>query len=331
MHRTRFRLTLLLALVSVLAVGGVTPASAGPARQMALGVSQVPDGDMAQLDQFITDTGRNPAIYSVWSSWGSGPKVFPRTLIDKLQVRATVAQPITPMVIWQPVDGTNLNSQAFTYRKIIRGNHDTYIRTWAQAAKDYGKPVLLRFAHEMNGTWFPWSTQRFDNTPTRFKLAWQHVWNIFRGPDGVGATNVKFLWSPNQPCGNCDTMASVWPGKKYVDYVGFSSFNWSTPQKWKSMVKTFNLSMTTIATITAKPVIVTETASSPTGGDKTAWIANGFPAVYAKWPQLRGVIYFNVDTTNVGQRDWRLTTPDDGPLQAYAAILTDTRFQGSVP
>jgi beta-mannanase len=301
-------------------------------RQMALGVSMDPAGDMDRLDQFIADSGRNPAIYSIWNSWGSGCcKLFPRAVLDQVQERATPSQPITPMIIWQPVDGSNLDSPAYTYRKIIKGNHDAYIRAWARAAKDYGKPLLLRFAHEMNGIWFPWSTQRFDNTPTRFILAYQRIWNIFKGPNGVGATNVKFLWSPNQPCPNCDTLASVWPGKKYVDYAGLSSFNWSTPQAWKSMVATFAPAMNAIAALTSKPVIVTETASVAVGGDKVAWITNGYPAVYEKWPQLKAVVYFNVDTRFMGQRDWRLTIPDRSPLDAYTAILADPRFQGTVP
>ena len=313
MRTHRLRRFTLLALAALLSVAATAPALAEGPRQMALGVSMEPHGDMAALERLAADSGRNPAIYSVWSTWRSACcSVFPRTVLDKIKVVSDQGSPITPMIIWQPADGANLDSTAFTYRKIIRGNHDAYIRTWARAAKNYGGTILLRFAHEMNGRWFPWSTQRFDNTPTRFILAYQHIWNIFKGPGGVGATNVKFVWSPFQPCQRCDPLASVWPGRKYVDYAAFSAFNWSTPLAWKSMVKTFTPAMNDIMKITSKPVIVTETGASPIGGDKAAWIAGGYPAVFAKWPQVRAIVYFNVDMQNIDQPDWRLVTPGRG-------------------
>jgi mannan endo-1,4-beta-mannosidase len=323
------RIAGLMAIVTALSIGATaTVGAATPPRKMALGVSLIPYDDMDKLDQFTTDTGRAPAIVSVWSAWGGANKELPTGLLDSLRTRGSV-----PMIIWEPTNPSNEFDSSFTYRKIINGRYDAYLRRFAQDAKDYDGPILLRFAHEANGYWFNWSTSRWDNTPKRYRMAWRHIWNIFRGPGGVGATNVKFLWSQNLPCKDCDSMASIYPGDKYVDYAGFSAFNWGTPtMRWKSMVTTFSTSMKAVTAITSKPIIVAETGSAHVGGDKSAWITNGYPAVYAKWPRIKAIVYFNYNglLEPTPKRDWRLQTPDDGPLQAYATILEDIRFQGRI-
>jgi beta-mannanase len=42
------------------------------------------------------------------------------------------------------------------------------------------KPFYLRFAHEMNGKWQPWSPGVNGNTAARYVIAWRHVHHIFR-------------------------------------------------------------------------------------------------------------------------------------------------------
>lgn len=332
MTSTRRRLAAILTLATVLVAGAAIPAAAGtPVRKVALGVSMQPYTNMGNLDQFIADTGRPPALYSVWSTWGGAfSKDFPTSLLDQIKARGSVGATITPVILWEPTDPSNPNSQAFTYKKINAGNHDAYIRAWAQAAKDWGGTVILRLAPEMNGYWWPWGTQSFDNTPANFIKAWKRIYNIFKGPSGVGATNVKFLWSPNKPCGQCDTMASVFPGKAFVDYMGFSAFNWSTPQKWKGMAPLFKGSYDALKALSAKPIIVSETATSYVGGNKVAWIRDGYKASYTAYPQIKGILYFNIDTTDRGERDWRLTVPDNAPLTAYKNLLTLVKFQGVI-
>jgi len=322
------RIAGLLTIVTALSIGvTATVGAATPPRKMALGVSLIPYDDMGKLAQFTADTGRVPAIVSVWSAWGGVNKELPTGLLDSLRTLGSV-----PMIIWEPTDPNDEFDSSFTYRRIINGRYDTYLQRFAQDAKDFGGPILLRFAHEANGSWFPWSTTRFDNTPKRYRMAWRHIWSIFKGPGGVGATNVRFLWSQNLPCLTCDSMASIYPGDRYVDYAGFSAFNWSTPQRWKSMVQTFSKSMTAVTAITSKPIIVAETGSYHVGGDKESWISAGYPAVYAKWPKIKGIVYFNYNGLLEAnpKRDWRLATPDNGPQQAYKGILEDVRFQGTI-
>jgi len=293
-------------------------------RKLALGVSMLPDADLATIDSFTASVGgRTPAIWMLWSDWGNPTTAaFPdRAFLDGLRARHAV-----PMITWCPLDPAHPDSDAYTYAKIAAGAWDAYIRGWATAAKAWGGTILLRWAHEMDGTWFPWSIGRFgnENTPARFVAAWRHIWNVIRG---AGAKNVKFLWSP-MVCRGCASLKSVYPGDKYVDYAGFTSFNWSTPNAWRSMDQLYGQVLSAMKRVTRKPVIVTETGSSPSGGDKAAWIRAGYPAVYKRFPQIVGIVYFNVDAATLArQPDWRLTTPSNA-LAAYRSLLTQAKFQG---
>jgi beta-mannanase len=259
----------------------------------------------------------------VWSDWGGGNSAFPSTLAAGIRDRGSV-----PMINWQPVLTADRNSRLYSFQNIANGLHDQYIRDWATAARDHGRRIFLRFAHEMDGYWFPWSANRFGNTPSAFIAAWQHIWRIFKDPVvGVGARNVKFIWSPNNPCGSCVPYSQLYPGKGYVDFVGFTSFNWGMPYYWRSMTTTLLTGMRALKAVTKKPVIITEMGTSADGGDKAAWIRDGYPASYAKWPRIKAIVYFHVDSkTLAGQEDWRLTTPP-GAMDAYRELLTRFEFQ----
>ncbi len=320
----RFLLPVLI-LAALIIPGAAGPVGAAgptdPERTLALGVSRLDDRNIAEYQAHVAAAGRAPAIWSIWSDWGGPDREFP-----SLEFLSQLDPITVPMIFWQPVNPNRLTSDRYRYQAIVNGRHDRYIRRFAQDAAAYGQPVLLRFAHEMDGPWFPWSVTWFDNSPKRFIAAWRRIHRLFREE---GATNVKFVWSPNQPCGQCTRYAKIYPGNKYVDYVAFSAFNWSKPKRWQSLLKTLTPGMVAMGKLTSKPVIIAETGSSSKGGDKAAWIATGYPAVLARWPRLKAIVYFDINAKALvsNQRDWRLEKPA-GALDAYRALLADPRFQG---
>ena len=81
-----------------------------------------------------------------------------------------------------------------TVTVVFDGDHDDYIDSWAEAAAEYGDPILLRPFHEMNGFWYPWSVGVNGNTPETYVAGWRHVVDRFRA---AGADNVSFVWSIN--------------------------------------------------------------------------------------------------------------------------------------
>jgi hypothetical protein len=306
------------------AAGATSPnAATAPVRKVALGVSMRQYDQLPVLDAFTKSVGgHTPAVWSIWRNWGDETRAFPSTaLLNGLRARHAV-----PMVIWQPVDGRDATRTAFTYRHIIKGEFDTYIRGWAKAAKAWGGRMIIRFAHEMDGRWFPWGVGNLGNTPDSFVKAWRHIWNIFRGPHGVGANNVRFLWSPLSPAKG----AGVYPGNAYVDYVGMTALNWGGTG-WRTLYDVVRQRVLEAQKFTTRPIIVAEAGSSRVGGDKAAWIRNGYPAVYRNLPSVKAIVYFNIDMRQPdGQPDWRLTSPP-AALAAYAGLLGVAHFQGRLP
>ena len=53
----------------------------------------------------------------------------------------------------------DLNQTRYTYSlvNIVKGKYDKELTQLAQDIKNYGKPILIDFAPEANGNWFPWS------------------------------------------------------------------------------------------------------------------------------------------------------------------------------
>ena len=127
-------------------------------RPMVLGVSMQPDRSQAVYDGFVEQVGRPPAIWSLWSDWGNidatgctgGPTSLPPdpAFMAHLHDRRG-------LFIWQPVDSQQIDSPRFAYDEITKGTFDCYLKSFAQAIGSIPGPVLIRFAHEFDGYWFP--------------------------------------------------------------------------------------------------------------------------------------------------------------------------------
>ncbi len=316
--RRGWTVPLLLACLLACLPAVALPARADDGVAMGLAVDPVASRDLAAFDARTTELGGiAPALWMLWVQWGGENTAFPpEALLDGLVARGAL-----PVVNWEPVNPARLASPRFRYARIAAGRHDAYIRTFARAAAAWGGPLYLRFAHEMNGRWFPWGMGRFDNTPARFVAAWRRIHRIIRAE---GATNVRMLWSPYVGC-RCPSYARLYPGRRYVDLVGFSAFNWyrrGTRVRWVGMRRLYAPAVRELRRVApGRPVIVAETGSSPEGGDKAAWIRDGFPAVRAAFPEIRGVIWFDVLVTEpIAHPDWRLATPP-AARDAYVEVL----------
>jgi hypothetical protein len=330
-HGPLVGLTMAILLTAMAVVWPSSVVAAEPTRQIGMGVAVPNSRSLQGFDDFTASVGGHaPAIWTLWVNWAPGDSLecagapacsFPEsTLLDGLLAQGTV-----PMINWQPYNDDQTEADAhFTYRRIVAGKFDAYIKSFARDAKTWGHTVILRLAHEMNGPWFPWGIGRFDNTATNFKQAWRHVYRLVH--DVVGATNVKFLWTPNAPCKRCVDYSKIYPGDAYVQYVGFSQFNWSTKvSPWRSMERLYKSPLAALHTVAPhKRIIIAETGSSPTGGSKANWIKDGYAWVYNHQPRVLAIVYFDVRVLK--HPDWRLTSPSSA-LAAYAAVAGRFKYQ----
>ena len=300
-----------------------TSVDAAP-RKVKLGVSSTEGrNDITVLDEFRNETGYRPAIWTLWSAWGNqNTKLFPKEMVKKLKARKTV-----PMIFWEPVQRQGVCTDHARFKKIKNGKFDKYIKNWARAAKLSKTTILLRFAHEINGKYFPWTIGSCGNTVTDYKAAWKRVHNIFKNK--VKAKNVKFVWTvAKQVAGGKNPYKRFYPGNQYVQFVGFSTFNWGAAGNWTPMANGVGPVMKWLKKFTKKPVVIAELGTNGFGGptgtpatDKPKWIREGYVATYNKFPQIKAIVYLNEDLRGVGHPDWSLDHLVPQSMDAYEWVL----------
>ncbi|HEV8282585.1 MAG TPA: hypothetical protein VGQ02_12040 [Candidatus Limnocylindrales bacterium] len=126
---------------------------------------------------------------------------------------------------------------------------DLLARVWAE----HGVPTFVRFAHEMNGAWYPWSQQ-----PAQYVEAFRRVARAVheRSPSSA------MIWAPNEGSGypyvgqqyaaasgsveaaaldtdhdgdvdgDDDPYAPYYPGDEAVDWIGVSLYHWGIAYPW---------------------------------------------------------------------------------------------------
>ena len=111
-----------------------------------------------------------------------------------------------------------------------------------------GTPIIVRFAHEMNGSWYPWGQQ-----PEAYVDAFRTVAAAVHELAPASA----MAWAPNEGSGypfmgqrfsaqdasldtngdgeitnTDDPYAPYWPGDDAVDFVGMSVYHWGLAYPW---------------------------------------------------------------------------------------------------
>jgi hypothetical protein len=236
------------------------------------------------IDAFNAKTGRRAAIWHTYKNWDWEP--FHYDTVGRTHEAGAV-----PLITWEP-HGRPL-------RAISRGDYDGYIRAAARQGAAFGKPILLRFAHEMNGDWYSWGLGVGGNTAGDYVSAYRHVVRIFRAEN---ADNVKHVWGPNT-----GTFGSLYPGDDFVDYLALDGYNWGAKYNtWESFEQVFDSSYRAITQLSRKPLLITEFGANQAGGDKAAWLRHALaPSTLSRYPRIRAMVFFD---NNQDGADWRLST-----------------------
>jgi hypothetical protein len=255
---------------------------------------------------------------------------------------------------WEFSPGSSQKLEGYEGRileTIIDGLYDDVLKSWADGARTVGKPVFLRFGHEMNGDWYPWSgvkngggemggygSPNLPDGPERYVDAYRYVHDFFTAQ---GAENVLWVWCPNAPfevmersLGSWNRAAAYYPGDAYVDWLCFDGYNWGSSAygqqfnaQWQSFNDIFASSYAELQAINPdKPIIIGEFASTEEGGDKAAWIKDAFLGIQHDFPQIRGLIWFHI----AKETDWRINS-SDAALLAYRQAVADDHWLETYP
>lgn len=244
------------------------------------------------VNSFSRMLGQKPQIVETYQSF---PAPFPT-----LRLCQIAEEHMLSVVQWNP---------RVSMAAIAAGRYDRYLNSYAKSVREFGHPVVISFAHEMNGEWFSWG---YTHTSRQtFIAAWRHVHNVL---DGDGDRNVIWLWNVNR-----DTHLSQpavvsppqdwWPGPGYVDWLGIDAY-FNSPSDTFSEV--FDKTLADFRGFSTDPVLITETAvaKNPVG---VTQINSLFAGV--RHHHLLGVVWFDQDR----REPWRL----EGRVKAVAAFQRD--------
>lgn len=177
---------------------------------------------------------------------------------------------------------------------------------WCAYWNAQGVPIMVRFAHEMNGDWYPWRMR-----PALYREKFRLMSTTIR----TMTTNTVMIWAPNEATGypfqtfqgmtratytnshgtladwvlldsNNDGVLSnpgelrddpygpFYPGDQYVDWIGMTLYHWGQAYPWwyNSVPEARKFSDN-----------LTGNYNGPNGGDLT-WLPN----FYADWVEARG-------------------------------------------
>jgi hypothetical protein len=250
-------------------------------------------------------------------------------------IRNTWSRGQVPLLTWESQDQVgNITAEQPEFRlsTIYGGAHDEYIRSYARGIRDLKMPVIIRFDHEMNGNWYPWSewsdvqgVSINGNQKGDYPKAWRHVHDIFQAE---GANDYAiWLWSPNRVNRICGQRrpAAFYPGDAYVDWIGMSGYYRNYESKGgdcddvgSTFGAVFGNTLPELRRIAgAKPIFLSEIGATERGGDKAAWIADLFRGLGDN-TDLIGFAWFSLAVTAGGEKDpfthdWRINS--SGPSQ----------------
>ncbi len=298
-----------------------------------------------KIDAFDRLVGKQQAIVASSSYWGE--QTFPTANMELIARYGAV-----PLVFWSPWDRPyveGLGPDKYSLTSIIAGEHDAYIEMWADAARAYGRPMIVSFANEMNGEWFPWSGKLYGGDtpipgtdpiqyqgPETFKKAWRHVVDHVRAR---GAKNVQFvlhLMDYSMPQEEWNLATHYFPGSDYVDWLGFSLYGvqFHTDEEWAPFFPLFDWPTTELCELDPlKPIMVCEwgVADLPEKGNKAQWIRDGFKWMRdeKKYPRVKACVFWHERWQNEDGLYSNLrvnSTPES--LQAYREGVANPIFLG---
>jgi endoglucanase len=303
------------------ATDGGTAAEAGPPPHATTTPSAKPPAQGALFGAFVGVGTESPTDFTAEEAilgreWAIDNRFYSYEDWINDRTKWDIAQHKIPLVTWEPHEKLD---------EIIAGKHDEMLHTRAAGAKALGAEIYLRWGHEMNGNWYPWSGAQNGGATggaEKYIAAYRHVHDLFVKD---GATNVIWVWCPlvaDVPNEGWNHWTKYYPGDEYVDWVGLDAYNWGSSSScctWMSFADLVTDLYRDYEKV--KPLMLPETASAEVGGNKGAWITEMHRALKQEFSAIKAVVWFDINK----ETDWRIAS-SPGALAAYRAMALDPYF-----
>ena len=266
------------------------------------------DVTLERIEGFEELVGKHQAIVASSSYWGE--QSFPAANVNVIWSHGSI-----PLLFWSPWDRPYLESAGtdrFALTSIVAGQWDDYIDRWADGVREFNHPIMISFANEMNGSWFPWSgalygggkllpktrpdeANRYEG-PETYKAAYRHVVDRVRAR---GASNAIWIFHPmnySYPSDTWNSLEQYYPGPDYVDWLGLSVYGQQfNDESWVDFPPMTDWPYKEICALDpAKPVMLTEwgVGEFPDDGDKSEYIAEAFRTM-RNYPRLKAAVFWH--------------------------------------
>ncbi len=200
----------------------------------------------------------------------------------------------------------------YSMDNFLAGYFDDTLRDWARMAKASNTKLVVEFAPEVNGSWYPWNgawnggaetggygDPKLADGPERFRDVYRRVIDIFRQAGNDKITWIFHVDSQPQPKEAWNAMANYFPGDDYIDWIGVSAFGAQQPgDYWESFSDVLDGTYNELVAISPlKPVAVVEFGVIEKPGDPTAkatWIKEALESLKTGWfPHVKAISYWH--------------------------------------
>jgi Glycosyl hydrolase family 26 len=234
--------------------------------------------------EFARAAGRQPNLVGYYSGWG---EPFQTSFAETVHAQGAVTI-------------VQMDPTYISIPEIAAGGYDRYLRSYADSVRRFGQPVVIGFGHEMNAPWYSWGYRQVP--ASTFVAAWRHIVTLFRDQ---GADNVTWLWTLQADEPGTGPIASWWPGRQYVTWVGIDGYYYRPSDTFNSV---FGKTITQVRILAGKPLLLSETAAGPEAG-QAAKIGDLFHGM-RQYGTL-GLVWFDIaQDDGLYHQDWHI---EDNP------------------
>lgn len=190
--------------------------------------------------------------------------------------------------------------------------------------RNFGTTVFLSFAPEAD------SSGPSQGTPAQFVAAWRHVHDLFAREK---VRNVVWVWTTTGYLPHASTIAAMYPGNSYVDWIGYDPYNYFSCRNtgWQSFSQTIGPFYQWLsARHFGKPIMLTEYGTSPDPGNpdlEASWYQDIVPTL-KQYSDIKALNRWNSTTD---QCNFTLSSESAQAQAAYQQAGLSPYFRQQLP
>jgi len=235
-------------------------------------------------------------------------------------------------------------------RRIIAGEYDDRLRSFADSVLSDGRKITLRPLLEGNGHWNDWGIfhkgkdGNLDNNAEEYKLAWRHIVTLIRSVIPKSTGQVTFEMNINRRSTKPYPLSfdEMYPGAEFVDAISISSYDRcgtnAENTEPHSFASEFAPAYDEVTRIVPKDMAINIAETSKLnacGTDRMKWFYDLFVSVENRFTRVRTVTFFFATVepglaSNSVTLHWGLDGLKGEP-EKFAEILSRFRHEMRMP